>query len=176
MWEVFYDFQICSQQLHLLRVFTISNPIHCCYTFSPPPCSQGRHLLGSVHLPPGSWPYFRRLRSECVGVLQELSEPVDFHFSCFLLLSLLLKWFLCPKSSNPLFLWILLISLINYAPRQLISTSVKLKGCKCYLISEEELEVPEVYVSFSRVSAVWLWGIISLYKPSRWIFHTVLLI
>lgn len=81
---------------------------------------------------------------------------VDFHFSCLLLLSLLLKLFLCSKSSNPLFLRILVINLISYAPRQLISTSVKLKGCKCYFVSEEELKVPEVYMSFPRVSAVQL--------------------
>lgn len=100
---------------------------------------------------------------------------VDFHFSCFLLLSLL-KLFLCSRSSNPFFLWILLINLTSCTPRQLIFTSVKLKGCKCYLISEEELKMPEVYVPFPRVSAVQLRGIISPYKPSHWIFHAVLLI
>lgn len=100
--------------------------------------------------------------------------PVDFHFSCFLLLFLQLKLFFCSKSSNPLFLWILLINLISYAPRQLISTYVKLYGCKCYLIPEVEIEVPEVYVSFPRLSAAWLWGIMSPYKPSQWVFHTVL--
>lgn len=134
-------FSIAANDFIFLTVFTISNPFHCCYTFPQPPCSQGRHLFGSVHLPPGSWsPTLEGWDQTAWGVLQELSVPVDFHFSCLLLLSLLLKWFLCSKSSNLLFLWILLINLINYAPRQLIFTSVKLKGCKRYLMSEEELE------------------------------------
>lgn len=140
-------FSIAANDFIFLTVFTISNPFHCCYNTSlfQRKASPWQCTLASRELTP----YFGRLRSDSMGVLQELSVPVDFHFSCFLLLSLLLKWFLCSKSSNPLFLQILLINLINYAPRQLISTSVKLKGCKCYLISEEKLEVPEVCV-FSK--------------------------
>lgn len=94
---------------------------------------------------------------------------------CSHLLSLLLIPFPCSKSSNPLFLPIL-ISLINQTPKRLNSTSVKLEGCKFYFKPEEELEVPKAYGSFPALSAGWLQGILPPYEPSLWIFHTVLFI